>query len=65
MFANCVDTDPILHHPCYTIDDLHPEPLTEELKQKTIALVLEALEAAEAALFAKLSAVILENPTNM
>jgi hypothetical protein len=64
MFAKCVDTNPILHHPCDAIDDRHPELLTEELKHKTIALVLETLEAAEAALFAKLSAVILENPTN-
>jgi hypothetical protein len=63
MFTNCGNTGMILQHHCYEIDNPHSEQLTEELKQKTIALVLETLEAAEAVLFAKLSATILENTT--
>ncbi|AFY96596.1 hypothetical protein [Chamaesiphon minutus] len=62
--ANCGNTGTFLHHHCYEIDRPYPKQLTEELKQKTIALVLETLEAAEAALFDRLSAIVLKNPTN-
>jgi hypothetical protein len=63
MSANYSNTSTILHSHSYELDRLHPELLAAELKQKTIALVLESLEVAEAVLLAKLTAAILENST--
>jgi hypothetical protein len=61
--ANCHNTGNILHC-CHAIEDRHAEVSAEELKQKTIALILETLEAAEAVLLAKLRDTILENPVD-
>lgn len=63
MFADCGNTGTSFRHYCYESENLHPEMLTAELKQKAIALIIETLEAAEAVLMAKLNAIILEQPT--
>jgi hypothetical protein len=60
LSANCTRTEIGSHCYRYPIDNMHPESITAELKQTTIELAIATLEAAEAALFARLSAAILE-----